>query len=254
MGIEKADNRNGYVLYKTWHPIIETLPDAQAGQLFKAIAEYHDGNKGHTLENAALNSIFEMMKRTFANDAAKYEEVCQKRSAAGKKGGRPPGKKGGETKQKKAKETKCFSEKAKKADIDKDIDKDIEIDKDISCAPPLYVSAPNVPALILNDGSEWRPTQDDINGWCSLYSAVDIIYEMGKMREWCKSNPTKRKTKRGIRSFVTKWLGGEQDKRHSNSTGGNGSGGSGRQNRNAFNNFEQNSYDFDTLEKEILNN
>lgn len=246
MGIEKADSKNGYVLYRTWNPVIVSLPDDEAGQLFKAIAKYHDGDKDYSLENVTLNSIFEMMKRTFANDAAKYEEVCRKRSAAGKKGGRPPGKKDGDTKQDKPKETNSFYKKANKADIDMDIDMDMDMDIDMvkDCS-----TLPNVPALILNDGSEWRPGMDDYNEWVKLYSAVDVKKEFGRMRQWLLSNPANRKTKRGIRRFVTTWLDKEQNRRHSN----NGSGGSGQRPRNPFNNFEQHNYDFDVLEKELLN-
>ena len=244
MDDEKSKGKKGYVLYKSWHPLITALNDVQAGQLFKAIVEYQNGADDYTLENTVLNGIFEMMKTTFRNDAARYEETCRKRSAAGKKGGRPPGNESQKQKSKsksiseKANETKSFSEKAKKADIEKDID----IDKGLDICRA-------VPALILNDGSEWRPTNNDYDGWCKVYPALDVAYEIAKMREWLISNPTKRKTKKGIRRFVTNWLGKEQDKPHPNRSGQQIRTGS----RNAFNNFEQNQYDFDELEKELLN-
>lgn len=69
-----------------------------------------------------------------------------------------------------------------------------------------------VPALILNDGTEWIPDQSDVDGWEKVYPAVDICAEFGRMREWCKSNPKRRKTARGIRRFVTNWLDGEQNR------------------------------------------
>ena len=71
-----------------------------------------------------------------------------------------------------------------------------------------------VPALILNDGTEWLPSAVDAEGWAKVYPAVDIVREFGRMREWCKSNPKKRKTVNGIRRFVTNWLDGEQNKPH----------------------------------------
>ena len=69
-----------------------------------------------------------------------------------------------------------------------------------------------VPALILNDGTEWLPNQSDITAWGNLYPNVNVCREFGRMREWCKNNPKKRKTRRGIRKFVTNWLDGEQNR------------------------------------------
>ena len=82
----------------------------------------------------------------------------------------------------------------------------------ISCSEPLTSSAPDVPALILNDNSEWVPTRDDLDGWQRLYAGVDVKRELARMREWCKSNPTKRKTRKGIRRFVQTWLDREQNR------------------------------------------
>lgn len=85
------------------------------------------------------------------------------------------------------------------------------ISDSISCSEPLASSAPDVPALILNDNSEWVPTRDDLDGWQRLYAGVDVKRELARMREWCKSNPTKRKTIKGIRRFVQTWLDREQN-------------------------------------------
>ena len=84
--------------------------------------------------------------------------------------------------------------------------------KDIFCSEPLTSSAPEVPALILNDNTEWLPSEDDLEGWLRLYVGVDVIRELARMREWCKSNPTKRKTRKGIRRFVQTWLDREQNR------------------------------------------
>lgn len=45
-----------------------------------------------------------------------------------------------------------------------------------------------------------------------MYPAVDIIQELRKMVGWLDSNPTKRKTKRGISRFINNWLASAQDK------------------------------------------
>ena len=70
----------------------------------------------------------------------------------------------------------------------------------------------DVEALILNDGSEWRPTEALFAEYVRLYPNVDVKQQFNVMRSWCLSNPKKRKTKRGITRFVNSWLTKEQDK------------------------------------------
>lgn len=69
----------------------------------------------------------------------------------------------------------------------------------------------DVPAVILNDGSEWRPSIQDVEEWAKLYPGVDIAMEFGRMRQWCKDNPKKRKTRTGVRRFARGWLDREQN-------------------------------------------
>ncbi len=70
----------------------------------------------------------------------------------------------------------------------------------------------DVEALILNDGSEWRPTDALFAEYVRLYPNVDVKQQFNVMRSWCLSNPKKRKTRRGITRFVNSWLAREQDK------------------------------------------
>ena len=70
----------------------------------------------------------------------------------------------------------------------------------------------DVEALILNDGSEWRPTEALFAEYVRLYPNVDVKQQFNVMRSWCLSNPQKRKTRRGITRFVNSWLAKEQDK------------------------------------------
>lgn len=68
--------------------------------------------------------------------------------------------------------------------------------------------------ILLNDGTYFPVTQEDIANWAELYPAVDVKQEIRKMIGWSESNPAKRKTKRGVRTFITNWLSREQDKPH----------------------------------------
>lgn len=67
-------------------------------------------------------------------------------------------------------------------------------------------------ALPLNDGTEQAVTQEEIDKWCGLYPAVDVMAELRKMVGWLDANPKKRKTKRGIGQFINGWLSREQDR------------------------------------------
>lgn len=96
-------------------------------------------------------------------------------------------------------------------------DKRLEKEKDIENtevfrAEPETVSAPPVISIVLNDRSYFDVTNDDVLKWEKLYPAVNILQELRKMAGWCDSNPTKRKTRRGVRAFITSWLAKEQDR------------------------------------------
>jgi len=42
--------------------------------------------------------------------------------------------------------------------------------------------------------------------WRSAYPAVDVMGELKRMRAWLDARPTRRKTARGIKRFITGWL------------------------------------------------
>lgn len=66
-------------------------------------------------------------------------------------------------------------------------------------------------AIILNTGEEWRPTVELYEEYVRLYPNVDVLDALAKMRAWCISNPSKRKTINGVKRFVNGWLSRNQD-------------------------------------------
>ena len=66
--------------------------------------------------------------------------------------------------------------------------------------------------LPLNTGKEHGITQAQVDEFASLYPATDVLAELRKMRGWLITNPTKRKTARGVGAFIARWLAKEQDK------------------------------------------
>ena len=61
-------------------------------------------------------------------------------------------------------------------------------------------------SLVLKDGSEYPITEDDLKGWEKNFPSLDVRNEFLKMQSWCESNPSKRKTKTGIKRFINGWL------------------------------------------------
>ena len=67
-------------------------------------------------------------------------------------------------------------------------------------------------SIPLNDKTEYPVSQSDIDEWQELYPAVDVLQQLRAMRGWCDANPSRRKTKTGIRRFINSWLSREQDR------------------------------------------
>jgi len=65
--------------------------------------------------------------------------------------------------------------------------------------------------LLLNTGEKYPVTNDQVREWAALFPSVDVPQQLRNMLAWCQSNPTKRKTKRGISRFVASWLTRVQD-------------------------------------------
>ena len=82
----------------------------------------------------------------------------------------------------------------------------------ILCAEPQAADAPPVISLPLNDGTFFDVSENDRAKWSQLYPNVDVLQQLRNMAGWCDSNPTKRKTRGGIKRFITAWLAREQDK------------------------------------------
>lgn len=64
----------------------------------------------------------------------------------------------------------------------------------------------------LNDGSEFPISAEYAEEMQKLYPAVDVMQQLRSMRAWSLCNPERRKTKRGVKSFINRWLSSEQDK------------------------------------------
>ena len=122
----------------------------------------------------------------------------------------------------------CVTRPLRLSDVEKEkeieIEKDYKVSNDTFCPEPsskasepkpkkVKPAEPEAPVeeLPLNDGTVWRPTVSMYEEYKRLYPSVDIDQEFRNMRGWCIGNPAKRKTRGGIKRFVTNWLSKEQN-------------------------------------------
>jgi len=60
----------------------------------------------------------------------------------------------------------------------------------------------------------WHLTQAQLDRFRELYPRLDVETEMRKALAWVEASPERRKTARGMKRFLTRWLNNAQDKHH----------------------------------------
>lgn len=75
-------------------------------------------------------------------------------------------------------------------------------------------AAPRVVAsMILNSGETFDVDEVQAGVWQAQYPYLDVEQQLQKMSAHCEANPRKRKTGRGIKPFIVRWLNREVDGR-----------------------------------------
>lgn len=117
--------KNSFILYVDTGQQIDTLPDDEAGALFKAIFHYvGEGIRPQNLSPAGAMA-FGFIQMQIDRDTQKFEDTCRKRAEAGSKGGR---KRAENAKQKQANQANAKSARRKQANqADNEHDNDNEI-------------------------------------------------------------------------------------------------------------------------------
>ncbi len=60
--------------------------------------------------------------------------------------------------------------------------------------------------MLLKDGTLFELKDNDLIMFKQVYTAIDVEFELKKMIAWLVSNPSNRKTKRGVMRFINGWL------------------------------------------------
>ena len=109
-------------------------------------------------------------------------------------------------------------------------------------------SAAILPPIKLITGKEWRPSEKELLQWSTSYPDTDLPGELRRIEDWFQKHPDRRKTERGMHTFVKVWL--DQKKcgcpasRHNTKRG---------RYQNSFNDFGlRQEYDFEELEADLL--
>lgn len=80
------------------------------------------------------------------------------------------------------------------------------------CSDPIGSSQTVIKIPLNVSGKLHEIFESDVAEYSKLYPAVDVMQQLRNMVGWCNANPTKRKTKGGIKRFINAWLAKEQDR------------------------------------------
>ena len=84
---DKTEKRS-FILYTQHREQVNMLTNEQAGELLKAVYEYADTGEAQVTD-PMVSMMLAFLRQQMDIDRKRYEETCEKRREAGKKGGRP---------------------------------------------------------------------------------------------------------------------------------------------------------------------
>lgn len=227
-------------MYTKYLRQIQKLDMAERGELFTAILCYASGEQIPDMD-AATDMAFSFIQEQIDRDNAAYADKCQKRREAGKLGGRPKAN-GIEENQEKAKKANGFSEKQNNPDNEYEYDN--ENDKDIinnlaiakSMFERLWKMYPNKKGK--GQVSDTQKKRLLAIGEDKLVKAIErYSFELQKDADWRKAQYGSTFFNSGYVDYLDEnYVPGKTEKP-----------------QNSFNNFSQRSYDYDELERDMLN-
>lgn len=245
-------------MYTKYLRQIQKLDMAERGALFTAILCYASGEQIPDMD-AATDMAFSFIQEQIDRDNAAYADKCQKRRDAGKLGGRP--KEGDfEENLEKAKKANGFSEKQNKAkkangffekqnNPDNEYEYDNDNDKDIinnlaiakSMFERLWKLYPNKKGK--GQVSDTQKKRLLAIGEDKLVKAIErYSFELQKDADWRKAQYGSTFFNSGYVDYLDEnYVPGKAAKMIKTSKP-----------QNSFNNFNQRSYDYDELERDML--
>ena len=174
--------RDSIVVYRSFYEAAKALTDKEELELYRAIFEFGLDHKTADMGPMAA-AMFKLIKPQLEANYKKWQN--------GMRGGRPKQSESEQEPKDNQKETK--DEPNENENVNDNDNANVFI------------------GLQLNDKSLFPIFDDDLDKWRDLYPAVNVEQELRNMVGWIDGNPTKRKTKSGIKKFINSWLSKEQD-------------------------------------------
>lgn len=249
------DSKCSFVLYTEYLEHIALLTMEQRGLLFTAILTYVAGYDPPVMDGTT-QMAFSFIRSRLDRDGAAYADKIKKRSDAGKQGGRPKANESNE-KQKKAKKANAFSEKQTKANESNEKQKNPD-----NVPVPVSVNDNNKKTLCKSADADalferlWKlyPNKrgkgqvSDANkrhlldiGFDEMNRAIDRYKADLALEDWRKPQNGSTFFNSGYIDYLdANYVPCEQKKEHK---------------KNSFTDFQgQRKYDYDALEKQLLEN
>ena len=174
--------RDSIVVYRSFYEAAKALTDKEELELYRAIFEFGLDHKNAEMGPMAA-AMFKLIKPQLEANYKKWQN--------GMRGGRP--------KQEESKDKPKDNQKETKPEPNENVNVNDNDNANVFIR------------LQLNDKSLFPIFDDDLDKWRDLYPAVNVEQELRNMVGWIDGNPTKRKTKSGIKKFINSWLSKEQD-------------------------------------------
>ena len=174
--------RDSIVVYRSFYEAAKALTDKEELELYRAIFEFGLDHKNAEMGPMAA-AMFKLIKPQLEANYKKWQN--------GMRGGRP----------------KQEESKDKPKDNQKETKDEPNENENVNANDNANVFI----RLELNDKSLFPIFDDDLDKWRDLYPAVNVEQELRNMVGWIDGNPTRRKTKSGIKKFINSWLSKEQD-------------------------------------------
>ena len=174
--------RDSIVVYRSFYEAAKALTDKEELELYRAIFEFGLDHKTADMGPMAA-AMFKLIKPQLEANYKKWQN--------GMRGGRP--------KQEESKDKPKDNQKETKDEPNENVNVNDNDNANVFIG------------LQLNDKSLFPIFDDDLDKWRDLYPAVNVEQELRNMVGWIDGNPTRRKTKSGIKKFINSWLSKEQD-------------------------------------------
>ena len=204
--------RKQFTFYRSYLDAIRRLPKKEQGNIVLAICNYALDETIPSALSPIADTVFTLVKPTL--------DASRRKAEAGNCGGKTKATAKQTASKTQANVKQTVSEKDREKEKEKE--GEIEIEKENECsissssdlrgAPGMPGASPPTISLPLNDGSAFEIFQSDVDRWSNLYPSVDVMQQLRNMAGWIDGNPSKRKTRSGIKRFVNSWLAKEQNK------------------------------------------